>query len=116
LSNPKAEAAAEQAKKEAELRAQFVVVPAGDEATPISCPICKESLKPEFLEDDEEWVWKNAVRKDDKVCFILCAMNLYSSTFRCIMRRVMLRHHRAHWRHDYGTDWEGLIAGLPPLK
>jgi pre-mRNA cleavage complex 2 protein Pcf11 len=70
LSNPKAEAAAEQAKKEAELRAQFVVVPAGDEAAPISCPICKESLKPEFLEDDEEWVWKNAVRKDDKVCLL----------------------------------------------
>lgn len=33
----------------------------------MSCPICKETLKSEFLEDDEEWVWKNATRKDDRV-------------------------------------------------
>lgn len=52
---------------EAELRSQFVVVPPGDEAKRISCPICKEHLKSEFLEDDEEWVWRNAVTKDDKV-------------------------------------------------
>lgn len=63
----KAAAAAEQAKREDELRAMFVVVPPGDEAKPISCPICKEPLKSEFLEDDEDWVWKNAVMKDDRV-------------------------------------------------
>jgi pre-mRNA cleavage complex 2 protein Pcf11 len=50
-----------------ELRAQFVVVPPGDEAKNISCPICKENMKSEFMEDDEEWVWRNAVLKDDKV-------------------------------------------------
>ena len=44
-----------------------MVVPPGDEAKTISCPICKETLKSEFLEDDEEWVWKNAVLKDDRV-------------------------------------------------
>lgn len=65
--NSKAAAAADAAKREAELRAQYVVVPAGDEAKPISCPICKEQLKSEFLEDDEEWVWRNAVKKDDRV-------------------------------------------------
>ena len=48
-----------------ELRAQFVVVPPGDEAKSISCPICKENMKSEFMEDDEEWVWRNAVMKDD---------------------------------------------------
>jgi len=58
---------AERAKHEAQLRAQFVVVPAGAEAQVISCPICKESLKSEFLEEDEEWVWRNAMKKDDKV-------------------------------------------------
>lgn len=63
-----AAAAAEAAKREAELRALHVVVPPGDEAKPISCPICKEPLKSEFLEDDEEWVWRNAVQRDDKVC------------------------------------------------
>lgn len=58
---------AECAKHEAQLRAQFVVVPPGAEARVISCPICKETLKSEFLEEDEEWVWRNAVKKDDKV-------------------------------------------------
>ena len=53
--NSKAVAAAEAAKRDLELRAMFVVVPPGDEAKSISCPICKEPLKSEFMEDDEEW-------------------------------------------------------------
>ena len=65
--NGKALAAEEAAKRDAELRAMFVVVPPGDEAKSISCPICKETLKSEFMEDDEEWVWRNAVKKDDRV-------------------------------------------------
>ncbi|PIL37089.1 hypothetical protein GSI_00781 [Ganoderma sinense ZZ0214-1] len=65
-------AAEEAAKREAELRAMFVVVPPGDEAKPISCPICKEPLKSEFLEDDEEWVWRNAVKKDDRIYHATC--------------------------------------------
>lgn len=70
--NSSAAAAAEAAKREAELRALYVVVPAGDEAKPISCPICKELLKSEFLEDDEEWVWRNAVKRDDKIYHATC--------------------------------------------
>ena len=46
-----------------------MVVPPGDEVKNISCPVCKESLKSEFLEDDEEWVWRNAVLVKDKVMF-----------------------------------------------
>lgn len=60
-------AAAERSKRDAELRALFVTVPPGDEAKLIACPICKETLKSEFIEDDEDWVWKNAVIKDGRV-------------------------------------------------
>jgi pre-mRNA cleavage complex 2 protein Pcf11 len=67
LGQTKAAAAAEAAKRDAELRAQFVIVPPGDEAKTIACPICQEVLKSEFLEDDEEWVWKNAIMRDDRV-------------------------------------------------
>jgi hypothetical protein len=56
------------AEKEAKLRESFVVVPPGDEAKTVVCPICKEALKSEFLEDDEEWVWKNAKEVKGKVC------------------------------------------------
>jgi len=68
--NAKAAAAAVNAQREQDLRAQYVVVPPGAEAQDVRCPICKETLKSEFLEDDEDWVWKNAVKKDDKVCSI----------------------------------------------
>jgi pre-mRNA cleavage complex 2 protein Pcf11 len=67
LSNAKAVASAESAKRDAEIRARFVVVPPGDEAKHVTCPICKEAFKSEFNEEDEEWIWKNALRVDDKV-------------------------------------------------
>jgi hypothetical protein len=47
--------------------AMFVVVPPGDESKPVTCPVCHEQLKSEFLEDDEEWVWKNAISMRGKV-------------------------------------------------
>jgi pre-mRNA cleavage complex 2 protein Pcf11 len=74
--NARAIAAEEAAKRDAELRAQFVVVPPGDEAQSLSCPICKELLEPEFLEDDEDWVWKNAIKKEDKVSIEPSVFNL----------------------------------------
>ncbi|KAF5390584.1 hypothetical protein D9757_002694 [Collybiopsis confluens] len=68
----KAAAEADLAERDAKLRSEFVVVPPGDEAKSISCPICKEPLKSEFVEDDEEWVWKNAVKKDDRIFHATC--------------------------------------------
>lgn len=59
-------------KKEAELRASTVVVPEGEEAKSIACPVCKESLKSEFLDDEEEWVWRNAVQVKNKVSYVHC--------------------------------------------
>ncbi|KAF8165246.1 hypothetical protein B0H34DRAFT_688435 [Crassisporium funariophilum] len=86
--NAKAAAAAENAKREAELRAQYVIVPAGDEAQVVSCPICKETLKSEFLEDDEEWAWKNAVKKDDRIYHATCHAEraVLTSTFAARLR------------------------------
>ena len=56
-----------------ELRAKTVLVPPGDEAKPISCPVCKEILKAEFNEDDEEWIWRNATEVDGRVRVFLFA-------------------------------------------
>jgi pre-mRNA cleavage complex 2 protein Pcf11 len=60
-------AAADAIKRDTELRSMHVVIPPGDEAKMIKCPICKEAIETAFLEDDEEWVWKNALKRDDKV-------------------------------------------------
>lgn len=62
----------EVAKRDAVLRSSMVIVPAGDEAKTINCPVCKEPLKSEFQEDEEEWVWRNAVKVKDKVRFLEC--------------------------------------------
>jgi pre-mRNA cleavage complex 2 protein Pcf11 len=51
----------------AQLRAKFVIIPAGEEAQPRKCPVCKETIKSEFQEDDEEWVWRNAISVKGKV-------------------------------------------------
>ncbi|KAI0052997.1 hypothetical protein FA95DRAFT_1552878 [Auriscalpium vulgare] len=78
--NVKVVAAAEAAKRGAELRAQSVVVPPGDEAKHIACPICKETLKSEFNEDDEEWVWRNAVKAEDgRIFHATCHADALSS-------------------------------------
>jgi len=84
--NAKAAAAAEITKRDAELRALYVVVPAGDEAKPISCPICKETIKSEFLEDDEDWVWKNAIKKDDRIYHATCHAEAVTSTSSLVAR------------------------------
>ena len=40
----------------------------GEESKVVKCPICKEQLDTQFLEDDEEWVWRNAITVMGKVC------------------------------------------------
>ncbi|KAG9127640.1 hypothetical protein FRC07_011384 [Ceratobasidium sp. 392] len=62
----KAQAAAA-AERQAKLRASFVIIPPGEEAKPAVCPICKESIKSEYLEDEEEWVWRNAANVKGQV-------------------------------------------------
>ena len=68
--------ASDNIQRDAELRASFVVVPPGEEAKNASCPICKETLKSEFMEDDEEWVWRNAVKRDDRVSATLVTFSV----------------------------------------
>ena len=66
--NEKERAAAAAQEKESRLKDTFVVIPLGDEAKTVTCPICKEVLSPEFMEEEEEWVFKNAVNVNGKVC------------------------------------------------
>ncbi|KII95071.1 hypothetical protein PLICRDRAFT_33902 [Plicaturopsis crispa FD-325 SS-3] len=108
--NAKAAAAAEAAKHDAELRALHVVVPPGDEAKPVSCPICKEILKSEFLEDDEDWVWKNAIMKDDRVYHATCHAEAVASTnnLAARLRNETLRRSRS------GSPEASSQRGTPP--
>ncbi|PBK59507.1 hypothetical protein ARMSODRAFT_899170 [Armillaria solidipes] len=88
--NPRAAAAAEKIQREAELQQLFVVVPLGHESELISCPICKESLISEFLEDDEEWVWKNALTEDGRVYYATCHAETLTSNSLAVRLRAEL--------------------------
>jgi len=64
----------EKAKAEAavqlrrELETKVVVVPPGSEGKSATCRICMEDIPIEFDEDEEQWVWRNAVMQGEKVC------------------------------------------------
>ena len=65
---PMAAAAAQQRATE-ELAKKWVVVPAEDKAGggKRRCPICKEEFVDEFVQDEEEWVWRNCVKVKNSV-------------------------------------------------
>ncbi|KIY67934.1 hypothetical protein CYLTODRAFT_422057 [Cylindrobasidium torrendii FP15055 ss-10] len=71
---------ADRKKRHADLQAQTVVVPPGDEAKSLACPICKETMTSEFLEDDEDWVWRNATVKEGKVYHATCLADTSTNT------------------------------------
>ena len=60
----KAEAAVQLRKG---LEAKVVVVPLGSEGKSATCRICMEDIPIEFDEDEEQWVWRNAVMQGEKV-------------------------------------------------
>ncbi|KAJ3568610.1 hypothetical protein NP233_g5605 [Leucocoprinus birnbaumii] len=82
----KAAATVERMEKNVDLESQYVTVPPGDEAKPLACPICKETLRIEFLEDEEEWIWRNAVKKDDRVYHATCHAEATSSASNLVTR------------------------------
>ncbi|UZJ51958.1 hypothetical protein CBS101457_001278 [Exobasidium rhododendri] len=55
--------------QEMELKAAtvaFVIAPSDDPGVMTKpCPICKELFQSEWSEDEEEWIWKNAVKVND---------------------------------------------------
>ncbi|KAK0555609.1 mRNA 3' end processing factor [Tilletia horrida] len=56
------------AEEEAALRARYqatiVVAPTDAEVAAKPCPICKEKFQSEWSEDEEDWIWRNAVLVD----------------------------------------------------
>ncbi|KDQ20713.1 hypothetical protein BOTBODRAFT_26732 [Botryobasidium botryosum FD-172 SS1] len=74
------------AEREAKLRESYVVIPPGEEAKRITCPVCKESLKSEFLEEDEEWVWRNATSVKGKIYHATCHADALSTSVAARLR------------------------------
>lgn len=68
-------------EREAKLRASYVIIPPGDEAKRTKCPICKETIKTEFLDDEEEWVWRNAVSVKGKIYHATCHADAVAANF-----------------------------------
>lgn len=63
---------AQQIEYRKKLESSSVPVPIDASDAAKLCPICKEKFKSEFSEDDEEWVWVNAVQDRDIVYHATC--------------------------------------------
>lgn len=48
----------------AELMQKTIVQPSDPEMAARPCPICKETFKGEFSDEEEEWLWANAVEEN----------------------------------------------------
>lgn len=64
-----ANAIAKATKTAEELQKKWVRVPSGPQSASAVCPVCKEGFKREWSEDEEEWVWRNAIDVSGKVRF-----------------------------------------------
>lgn len=51
----------------AELMKKTIIQPSDPEVAARPCPICKEAFKGDFEEEEEEWVWHNAVEEEGVV-------------------------------------------------
>lgn len=43
----------------------FVIAPTDPDLASKPCPICKEAFKSQWSEDEEEWIWLNAIKVDN---------------------------------------------------
>ncbi|KAG6911199.1 hypothetical protein DXG01_003066 [Tephrocybe rancida] len=111
--HPKAAAAVEVAKRDADLRAKFIVVPPGAEAKQIACPICKETFNSEFSEEEEDWVWTNAITIDDRVYHATCHAEAAASTNTLAAR---LRTELATGRSRSATPEASVMRSTPPPR
>lgn len=57
-------AAQEKALKE-KFSKSFVVAPTDPDLASKPCPICKEAFKSQWSEDEEEWIWLNAIKVEN---------------------------------------------------
>lgn len=68
----------EQAKQKAAATAELLnrTVPVPPDAATNEeirhCPICKEEFKNEFSEEEEDWVWRNAIEVDGRIYHASC--------------------------------------------
>ncbi|OCF36838.1 hypothetical protein I316_01434 [Kwoniella heveanensis BCC8398] len=60
------------AERLAQLRQKWVKVPSDSKKAAAVCPVCKEAFKSEYSEDEEEWVWKNAININGVVYHATC--------------------------------------------
>lgn len=71
----------------AELEAKYVVAPTDPEIARQPCPICREMFVSVWNEDDEEWIWKNAVNINGKIYHATCHEDARRSALKDPQRR-----------------------------
>jgi pre-mRNA cleavage complex 2 protein Pcf11 len=58
------------AKQREDLQNSWIPVPSDPAKAALPCPICKEKFVSEYNEDEEEWIWMNAIEADGQVSVV----------------------------------------------
>lgn len=69
------------AKQREDLQNSWIPVPSDPAKAALPCPICKEKFVSEYNEDEEEWIWMNAIEADGQVSVLFPSMR--SEKTRC---------------------------------
>lgn len=111
---PSASALAQQRLNE-ELVKKWVVVPAEEKAGggKRRCPICKEEFVDEFVQDEEEWVWRNCVKVKNSVSRRPEVLNHRLMVNVCLSTTT-LHVERMHWRPL--RQIEKQLQLVPPIR
>lgn len=68
------------AKRREELSNAWIPVPSDPSKAALPCPICKEKFISEYNEDEEEWIWKNAIQVEGQIFHSTCRADAVTST------------------------------------
>ena len=108
-------AAQEKALKE-KFAKSFVPVPSDPELSSKPCPICKESFKSQWSEDEEEWIWLNAIEVDGVVSATLIQTNSIQMNANALARASEMQYYHASCHYSAKALSESVIrrGSSPP--
>ncbi|KAG0647902.1 pcf11 [Hyphodiscus hymeniophilus] len=69
------------------LKAIFLPVPADLQLRNVPCPICQEQFKQQYLDDEQDFVWMDAIKVGEKIFHATCYEEAYGTKSQAGMKR-----------------------------
>lgn len=72
---------------EQKLKAVYLSVPADLQLRNAPCPVCQEKFKQQYLDDEQDFVWMDAINVNDKIYHTTCYEEAYGSSAQVDIKR-----------------------------